>query len=223
MTTTTLLGARLLATAALLTLAVSGCSDEDPARATDVISAATPTATATATADPLVPVAALMTPGDAAAVAGGSWHVSQPVQDGSSVLLIVCPTGDGYAGEGKRLSLESSSHLRVTNQVTREGSAAQGWLDALRDDITRCPHRAADSEDGKASETFALSGTSSKETVVVVDTYRDCDTCAAHRSLWVVTGVGTLMSYAHLDATQESHALGWAGVMRERLRAAGAA
>jgi hypothetical protein len=214
--------------AALLVLAGAGTAvaltDRSTPDALQIANTPTPSAAATdpepAETGVLRASARLLTPADATRVAGGTWTAGD-VYAGASLALIVCPTGDGSAGTGVRRGLQGRD-FGVSNQVVFQTDAGR-WVNALKQEVRDCPRRAADSEDGKASDAFELvdvaPGASLAFSLAAIrDTYRDCDTCTPHVTYWLVVAVGDYLSYAALPESEEPRLLAWSVAMYQRLR-----
>jgi hypothetical protein len=188
----------------------------------------TPTATAEAT-DPPTPTVppkerlrtALLTAADLSAVAGGTWKTSSAPNDANYSLMQACPAADRHGTAG--WSQQYDGPANAIGQVQLFPGDGQAEVDAIRGDVSRCPRRAADSADGKASASYAIpAGTSGHAYLVVRQTDRDCDTCTERSSLWIVVAAGHLVSSLHTDTSELPRAAEYATRMVERMRASGA-
>jgi hypothetical protein len=185
--------------------------------------APTPTATEPAheAATPFLRASArLLTPADATRAAGGTWGAGE-VRDDAAPGLIVCPTATVSSSAGARRELHAEGG-QVSAQVVVERDAEKWLVGAVQQDVRDCPRRAADSEDGKASDTFELVDVAPGASLAfplaaVRDTYRDCDTCQEHVTLWLVVARGDFASYTSLPASERPRLLSWATAAHTRL------
>ena len=211
--------ALLAGSAALLVLAGAGTAialaGGGKPQSLQIANTPTPSATASPQTTPLDPARYVLTAEDAGTAAGGVWLAEQVV-DEPALPLTVCPTGDGYAGAGARRTLRRGAD-HVLSGVVVQSDAAR-WVDGIRQDVTDCPRRAADSEDGRASDSFTLlSSESADDYVIVRDDYRDCDTCTPVVHVWLVVSLGELLSYTSLPDAELPRVGQWIDVMRDRL------
>ncbi len=174
------------------------------------------------------PAAGLLSPASAQRVAGGTWTTARTEPQGSFALLQPCPTSDVGGREGAYRFLERApgegSTLSVSSQVIDFGPAsAEGVLASLRSEVERCPRRADDSEDGKATSSFALEPAADEADVLVQQTSRDCDTCPETVRLTVAVADGDHVGYVTVPASERPRLTAWADAARDSLRCARAA
>lgn len=204
--------------AALLVLASAGTAislTRDPSPHSLQI-ADTPTPTPTAAPD-LNPAAYLLTPQDAARVAGGTWDPGSAVSD-QGMLLYICPLGESWSAPGISRFLQRGNDGVANFVASLAAGQPRQWVGTFRDAADACPRRAADSEDGRASNAFeVLTGATIPDAVVIRDTYRDCDTCRPSVTLWVVVASDRLLSVASLGEAELPRLAQWLDVVRERL------
>lgn len=189
----------------------------------DALVPAAPTPTASPAAQSLGLAALVLQPEDGAAILGGSWQRSPYRQDNAFALLQACKEADVHGLRGLVQDLAwrgSATGHTVTSQVLEYASpdAATSAHTAVAADVSRCPQRPEDSEDGKAfvrSSTFPLA----HGAIGVRQVSRDCDTCPARTSYWAVVTGGKYVGYV---STGRPYLQPWADALKTRLtRAAG--
>jgi hypothetical protein len=179
----------------------------------DALQVADPTPTATGAV--AVPAAYLPTPEDATRAAGGTWDPGVLVTD-QGLLLHVCPQGEGFSEPGVSRFLENGNAGALTFVTELPTGHAQAWVEKFRQAAIDCPRRAADSEDGKASNSFDLLGIAANDGLVLRDTYRDCDSCPASVTLWIALASDAVLSVTQLTDSPPDPG-GWIDVLRDRL------
>jgi hypothetical protein len=179
----------------------------------DALQVSDPTPSSSPAAGVPDPAGYVLSADDAARASGGTWQAEQVVDD-PLLPLVVCPTGDGYAGAGAHRVLRRGPDQVLTGVVVQ--TDATRWVEGIRQDVLDCPRRAA--EEGTASDSFTLlSGESAEDWVLVRDDHRDCDDCSAVTRLWLVVGAGDLLSFTALPDAEQSRVATWLGVVRDRL------
>lgn len=183
----------------------------------DALQVANPTATPTTAPEPPNPAAHLLTPQDAARVAGGTWDPGAATSD-QGVLLHICPLGEGWSAPGISRFLESGNHGLSSFVAVLDAGEPERWVRTFRNAAVACPRRAADSEDGRASNSFeVLTSTGTAGAVAIRDTYRDCDTCPPSVTLWLVVASDRLLSVTSLEPGELARLGQWLDVVRDRL------
>jgi hypothetical protein len=218
--------------AALVVLAGAGTAlslTRDPSpHSLQIGSTSTPSAEPTATQEPtpspeatVAPEAVgpelLLQPADAAALLGGTWQAGQQ-QDSASTLLQACKEADVHGVAGAFHSLDGPGNQYVLSQVVRfEDGRGAAALAAIKADVTRCPSRPEDSEDGLATAAHELVASPAPDAVAVQETSRDCDTCAARVSYWVAVSDLSRVGYVKVPETEQPRLAKWADAVRFRL------
>jgi len=163
------------------------------------------------------PGAYLPTPEDANRAAGGEWDPGAPVSD-QGLLLHICPLGEGFVAPGVSRFLEQESGGAHTFISVLPAGEPQRWVQTFRQAAVDCPRRAADSEDGKASNSFELVDAGATLDIALIrDTYRECDTCRASATIWVAVASDRVLSVTQLHGAAETQLGGWLAVLRDRL------
>jgi hypothetical protein len=164
----------------------------------------------------VAPAAYLPTPEDATRATGGTWQAGSVYTD-QGFLFWICPQGEGFseAGVGRRLARGDDS-VATFASVLPSGEPAR-WLGTFRQAAVDCPRTLADSEDGKASNSYEVLSGVTPGRLVLRDTYRDCDTCPGSVTLWLVLASDGVLTTNQLPGDQESRLGSWVEVLLERL------
>lgn len=170
--------------------------------------------------------AELLDPEAVARVRGGAWTPWRADEESTLPDLHACPEGPAHASHGLRRVLQGPEPLMVTSQVLAhpDGAAAAAAWQALVDDVERCPRRAADSEDGRASASYALAGGvegSGADRVYGSATSRDCDGCAERGSHFSLSRVGSRVVLVWLNGAALEELPPLADAAEHRVRCAG--